>query len=250
MTTWRDLLPMHPVKLVTWGFVFVGVVFVVSLLLANLRATQTGFQQDLRTLRALNDSTVAQLTQVRLDRKELQGLLVAAKELDGELIAAVRLIVRKRDTTVVHDTLPTEVRPDSTRVASFTDSTFAGRITGRIIAPPCCGPLSFSYKLERPEFSPSIGFVQRGDAVAAVVTWQGEKVEVSAPFARIPVAEPRLRPFVEGGISTLLTVRGGAGAELRLGKAWYVSTSVQQDVPTDGTTVRGPQAWLALRRKW
>lgn len=250
MTSWRDLLPTQPLKLVGWGFVFVGVAFIVSLLLANFRETQRGFEKDLRTLRALNDSTLAQLTSSNLDRSELRGVIAASKELNGELIAAVRLLVKKRDTTVIHDTLPTEVRPDSTRTAVFKDSTFAGRITGLITAPPCCGPLGISYKLERPEFSPSVAFVQKGDEVAAVVTWQGEKVELVAPFARIPVAEPRLRPFVEGAVSTLLTVRAGAGTELRLGKAWYLGVSVQQDIPTDGTTVRGPQAWLGLRRKW
>lgn len=151
--------------------------------------------------RQLNDSTVAILAKDKLTHDTLQALLIAKDQLQGKLIAGVRVHVAARDTIVVHDTLVTTLAADSTRTASFRDSTFAGTVAGQVTAPPCCAPLRLTYTLHRPAFDPSIGVVQVAGKAVIVVTWQGERVELQGAFADIPVAPRRLGTFIEGGVS-------------------------------------------------
>jgi len=157
----------------------------------------------------VNDSTVARLAATAAAKDSLGGLFIAADQLNGQLIAGFRLHVHAKETVLVHDTLPTTLLPDSTRVATFRDSTFAGTISGTVTAPPCCVPLRLQYTLQRPEFSPSVGFVRIGSAVAAVVSWQGEEVRVEAPFADLPRPVKRLG----GGVEVMyLPTSGGIAA--------------------------------------
>lgn len=166
--------------------------------------------------RQLNDSTVIKLAQAtRLSRAQadsLRGLQTAAQTLHGTLVAGVALHVAARDTSLVHPAAPTVLRPDSTRVATFRDSTFAGVVTGTVTAPPCCAALGITYTLHRPAFQPSVGFVQQptpaGVRTVAVVDWQGESVTVAAPFYQVPPTVRRVAGFVAGGYAL------GAGAPL------------------------------------
>lgn len=164
---------------------------------AELAASQLHLEQQ----RQLNDSTVARLASANQDRDAMHGLLIAKDKLQGKLIAGFVVKVPKRDTLVIHDTLVTTLGSDSTRSASFSDSTFAGRLTGTVTAPPCCAALQLKYQLTRPAFAPSVGFVQVGDKQVAVVTWQGEHVEIASPYADLPKAPHRFGTFVEGGVS-------------------------------------------------
>lgn len=138
-------------------------------------------QLEARIQRQINDSTVARLTTSQADKEGLARLLAATEELNGKLVAGLVLHFGRRDTVVQHYALPTTIT-DSTRTATFKDSTVAGDIEGVVTAPPCCAPLGINYKLTRPAFDPAVGFVQIGDTIAAVVSYRGEHVEIRSPF--------------------------------------------------------------------
>ena len=164
----------------------------------------------------IDSVTQARLALSEANKDSLQLALTAAHELNGKLVAAVRVHVAARDTLVVHDTLPTTLAQDSTRTAKFTDSTFAGRIEGTVTAPPCCAPLSVTYALHRPEFNPEIGFVRVGNSYVATVSWQGEQAQASAPFFTPPPKKlPWLGYFAGGFINQDRVVYGRGGVEVR-----------------------------------
>lgn len=164
----------------------------------------------------VNDSTAAQLASTRLQRDSLRGVVTAAQHEHGTVVGGVAFTVVKHDTVWKHDSLPTVMHPDSTRVATFHDSTFAGTLDGQVTAPPCCAPLQARFHLTRPQFRPEVGFVQLADGVVvANVVWQGEHVQVDAPFYK-PVAkhQPWVSPWVEGTYFLTGGVRVSAGAAL------------------------------------
>lgn len=191
------------------------------------------------TLRTLNDSTKAILAQARLDRDKLAGLQTAAeKELHGKLIAGLEIRVPARDTLIVHDTIPTQTMVDSTRIATFRDSTFAGTIEGTITAPPYPAPLATKYQIHRPPFEPKVGFVQVGARQVAVVVWQGEQFTVDAPFSRIPVPDKRLKLYAEAWVDPVATWTVDGGAQYRA--VWGLSAFVRGEVRLEvGQPLRG-----------
>lgn len=140
-----------------------------------------------------------------------------ADSLKGRVIGAVTIYVPVRDTLVIHDTLVTR---DSagTRTASFHDSTFAGVLAGNVVAPPFPAPLSMAYTLTRPAFTPTVGLIQRGHEVHAVVEWQGERAEVQSAFALPQPPRPRLvGAYVQGTYGwTTRTVDAEGGLTVRL----------------------------------
>lgn len=173
-----------------------------------------------QTQQALNDSTQARTAaQGAAQVAQLQGLLEAAKQLNGKLVAGVRITVPKRDTVVVHDSLPTTALPDSTRVATLHDSTFAGTVDVSVTAPPFPAALGARLTVTRPAFRPEVGFVQVGTGYVATVVWQGERYQLDAPFFTPPAAQgpKRVLPFVAGTVLTTGEVTAQAGALLRLG---------------------------------
>lgn len=196
---------------------------------------------ELTATRALNDSTVVRLAATTLERDSLAGLVAAAKTLKGDLVAGAKLRVSKRDTVIFHDTLYVDTLPNQHRTAKFRDSTFAGVIEGTIKAPPFPAPLSLTYSVSRPAFSPSVGFVRMGDTYAAVVTWQGERVEVEAPFVRLPPPPKRVVPYVTGAW-TPGGATGGAGVEVRLTEKLRAYSELRGTV-LDGQFVR-PMPWV------
>ena len=148
---------------------------------------------------------------------------------------------------VVHDTVPTEVQPDGGRTAVFRDSTWAGVITGTMMAPPFPAPLGIAYEVHRPAFSPEIAFVRVGDTVAAVVGWQGESVKLSVPAWLAPQEEPPSwfsRTFAAYSSLGYSTIGGGylagqVGVSATFGR-WTASAAVEQDVPTTGAALSRP----------
>ena len=179
---------------------------------------KTAVARQLTEAKALNDSTQAVLASTQFERDTLRVLYQAAKQLNGELVAAVRIHVRRRDTLFIHDSIVTTVYKDGTRTASFRDSTAWAMVQGTVTAPPFPGALGVEYKLTRPAFSPAVGFVKSGDAYLAVVSWQGEKFEIKAPYVDPPVIEPRLSPYVRAAWSPLGAGMAGAGMQGRIGK--------------------------------
>lgn len=198
------------------------------------------------TVVRLNDSTLALLAQAEADRERLQGQLTAAETLNGTLLAAVKLRVARRDTLLVHDTLVTTLLADSTRTATFRDSTFAGVVEGTVTAPPCCAALGLTYQVTRPAFEPSIGLVRVGDQVVATVVWQGERAEITHAFATPGLLPPkRFSPFVDVLYAPGGMVLGG-GATLRLTRGVHAVGAVYHPTTPDATPVVG----IGLRKTW
>jgi hypothetical protein len=175
---------------------------------------QAYFQQQ----RALNDSTQARTAAERLKHdRELAGLVAAAQQLNGKLVAGLALSVAQRDTVIRHDTLATTRLLDSTRTARLHDSTFAGIVDVAITAPPYPAALGATLTLTRPAFRPEIGFVKVGTGYIATVVWNGEHYQVEAPFFEPQSAPKRwVTPWVGG---TLLSdgsrlLHGGAVVNL------------------------------------
>lgn len=185
--------------------------------------------------RQLNDSTAVRLAAAR---GRIDGLERAARALGGRAVAGVTIRVPARDTVLVHDTLPTTLAADSTRTATFRDSTFAGVVTGTVTAPPCCAPLGVTVQLRRPAFAPTVGFVQTRAGVVATVVWAGERVTLDTPFAAWPRPRKRVVPFVE-----LLrdpeawTARVGVGVRGPWGLS-AVAAVDQRVTPTDRTRLQ------------
>ena len=101
-------------------------------------------------------------------------------------------------------------------------------------APPCCAPLQLQYHLNRPAFNPSVGFVQVGNKVAAVVVWQGERVQIDAPFATLPAPQHRFGTYVEGGVSYPAKAPfARAGAFVRPGWGVAAFGSIEQTFITE-----------------
>lgn len=139
----------------------------------------------------VNDSTRAVIAQLTADKEDLWALLDAAKSMDGKLVAGVRVVI-KRDTIYVPvREVVTVAHEDGSRTATKTD-TLPGGYHLRIdaTAPPFPAPLQLGYNLETPEFAPEVGFVQRGKAYYAVVTWSGQTYQVKGAFYRQPARRP------------------------------------------------------------
>jgi len=191
----------------------------------------------------LNDSTSARLAHTEVAKDSVGALLDAAKQLNGKLVAALKIHVAQRDTILVH--VGDSLTIDSTRILTFKDSTFAGTIAGTVTAPPCCTPLRLEYRLIRPAFNPQVGFVRVDDRMVAVVSWAGEQVSITAPFAE--QLKPRLGVlggFVEGGWSPQLGWLGRGGFELR--GPWHFAAQVG----AFGGQGLSPAAYIGLRKSF
>lgn len=196
--------------------------------------------------RNLNDSTVALLALRDKSNGSLHELLEAANRLNGKLIAGVTVNVPARDTVIVHDT--TVLLPDSTRVLRFKDSTFAGTLVGSVTAPPCCQPLALTYTLSRPAFSPHVGFAQVGNRQVAIVTWQGEQVQLDAPYFNPSAVAPRPRVvgFVEAGMDLAVAPYLGGGVRLRVFGGWNLQARLEQLVLVG----EQPHLLLGVHKEW
>jgi hypothetical protein len=191
----------------------------------NARAELAASKIELTTQRKLNDSTVAIWTTEHLQKDSLVGIIKAKDQLQGKLIAAFGIRVPARDTAVHHDSLATSVSVDSTRIATFRDSTFAGVLEGTVTAPPCCSPLALSYQVHRPAFEPKVGLIEKNGKQVAVVVWQGEQAEITNPYSDVPKTAARFGWFAEGGYtdSKSYAARGGLYARAFRGISGYVA---------------------------
>lgn len=190
----------------------------------------------------LNDSTVAKFA---TQQDSLASLKALAKTLHGEVIAGATIVVPKHDTTIVHDTLATAT-VDSVRTARFRDSTFAGIVSGSVVAPKCCAPLELALTVERPAFTPTVGFIQLGTQVAAVVVWQGDSVRVEHAFALPQPPKPeRLVPWAEGSYFLAAPPEVRAGVLLHI-VGIELGPSLEQTL----TLHTLPRLGITVRKEW
>jgi hypothetical protein len=171
-----------------------------------------------------NDLKGAQVALAGKDAQiaDLKRLHETAALLGGpsaKAIAGFAINVARHDTVVVHDTVATTVLADSTRVAHFRDSTFAGVFSATITAPPFPAALSVVDSIERPAFRPEVGFIKIGSKYVAAVAWQGEKVEIEAPFFNPDPVKPKTKRvvrWVEGTYNLVGSPELRAGVALNL----------------------------------
>lgn len=180
--------------MVVWALIFVGLGLAGYKYVGHLKQAAVEAQLEKDKQWQLKTADIeARAAANKKNSEELVNILKAANELNGKLVAALKLTVPKRDTFVVHDTLPTMRQSDSTRTAMFRDSSFAGVIEGKVTAPPFPAPLGVQYSLTRPAFSPKVGLVQVGSKYVWVVEWQGERFNIDAPYA--PTVKKKLPWF-------------------------------------------------------
>lgn len=197
---------------------------------------------------ALSQSTAARLASSELQRDSLAALYKAASQLGGKLVAGVTVTVVKHDTLILHDTLSTTLTHDSTRIAHFRDSTFAGVVSGRVLAPPCCQPLVLdSLAVLRPAFHPEIGFVQLGTHLAATVEWQGESVRLENVFALpLPEGPKRVRAYADYTYGVATSSWLGVGVQLRTFYGVYAGPAALQILAPGQRPLLG----LAVHKEW
>jgi hypothetical protein len=194
----------------------------------------------------LNDSTVTRFAAQKRDNDSLRAIAQAAHGVGGKLVSGFTVVVERHDTIVVHDTLVTKLSVDSTRTANFRDSTFAGIVSGVVIAPRCCAALGLTLKVDRPEFHPQVGFMQVGDQLAAIVSWQGEKVRIENAFSLpTPPVPRRIVPWMEGTYNLASSPELGAGIGLRVFGA-QIGPSLHQELAIGAT----PRVGFTVRREW
>jgi hypothetical protein len=199
----------------------------------------------------LNDSTEALLATTTRERDHYRSLVAAANQLGGKPIAGIEIHVAPRDTTLKHDSLPTRIT-DSLRTAQFRDSTFAGVIEGTMSAPPFPAALGLSYQVHRPAFDPKVGFVQVGDKAVAVVTWQGEKTTIDAPFFTPSLTKPkRLERYVGWSEVQALGIAGPIGKAEGGFLLNLLGLQLNADVQLPMTPVpTRPEVSVGIRKIW
>lgn len=197
----------------------------------------------------LTQTTAARLTTSQAAGDSLQEVVAAARRLNGRLRAALAIRVPARETTIVDDTLTTtpSISPDgtTTRRAEFSDSTFAGTISGVVIAPPT-GPLVMEFlTVRRPEFRPQIGFVDVGGQMVAVVSWQGEQFNIDAPY----MAAPK-RTRTVGFVTELFYAPLNNEWIIRSGPSMRGPGGLELQAQLEQRTNHDPGVFLGLRKVW
>lgn len=187
---------------------------------------------DVRAERALRDTARVKEAAAKADKEQYRQLYEFAKSLGGKPAAGATLVISRVDTTIVHDTLPTTLAVDSTRVAHVRDSTRAGVLDATLTAPPCCAPLRFTYTLTRPALRPQVGFTRVGSRVLVTATVDGDSVAIESPFY-VPPALPRWERFIgvygdpdalSAAVGTRLRVRSGAYAVVQAARRFAPNT--------------------------
>lgn len=175
-----------------------------------------------RTQKKLNDSTSVILVGKDVKIRELEGLVSASKQLNGKLVAAIKLTV-KADTArgTVQTTETLSAVPDSARFFAFRDSTTTGVLQGSVRVPPAPTPATVSYTFAPNALTPSVGFVRVGSKYVAVVTCSTcveSRIEVPVVDTKaiVPPA-PRVSKWLAIGYDPI-DLRWGsqAGLDLRL----------------------------------
>jgi hypothetical protein len=202
-----------------------------------------------------------------------------AQATHGAVIASAEVVLPRRDTVVVHDTVLTTrvvTRWDTqrvtgelgagtpsgmssmaalpgiarvpvvgiTRIARFRDSTFAGIINGVITAPPDSGPIGITYQVIRPAFTPTIAFIQTSGQPLVVVSWRGERVELDHVVFH-PNGSRWIR-YVEAGYSPVArSVAIGGTLGMRVVAGMGVVATVTQPIVVGA----GPAVIVSVRRE-
>jgi hypothetical protein len=212
----------------------VGLILAIAIVAIAYRAwhserdDKTAAQAALVTQRKLTDSTVAVLASERADKTQLKELLESAKKVNGALMAGLSIHIAPRETTIVNHPIVTVTNPDSTRTGLFSDSTFAGTISGMVTAPPCCAPLAIQYSVKRPAFDPKVGFIQVGNRLAAVVSWQGEEVTIEHPYGKLEPPTKRFIPFADALVDPTAVFTADVGVILNVAKGFGLIARVDQ----------------------
>jgi hypothetical protein len=188
----------------------------------------------LETLHTGSDTVFVKTASARADIPT--PIAEVARRSGGKVIASVAMRVPARDTVIVHSTVPTNTTVDSVRQATFRDSTFAGVVEGLIIAPPCCAPLELTYRIHRPEFEPSVGFVRTGSRVSAVVAWRGEQVELETPFAA-KTGERLVQAWLQGVRGLDQSTAVSLGVSTRPIKGFRATAYFEQRFQRDGPAI-------------
>lgn len=132
----------------------------------------------------INDSTAVILAAERAQRKELQGLVVAEKQLDGRLAAGFRVILHSDTARGIAHAKPEPAVVDDTRVLfPVTDSSPVGRLQGTMYVARDLSSADLAWTFVPNPLVPQVGFVKVGSHYLAVVTCSScTETTIEAPF--------------------------------------------------------------------
>lgn len=190
--------------------------------LNNARAaTAEALASKTKTVDLLNGEWRARTTIREVQKDSLESQLRLAKETNTELLAAMNIHIQPdsvwRDSLVAETT----VGEDSTRYASLRDSTSAGVLDLDVVAPPCCEDILISYHFFPNPINPRIALLRTDNNEAIFgVSWEGGYTEITTAFAKLPVRQKRVSPFVGGGYNfntRVWNIQGGIDINLFLG---------------------------------
>jgi hypothetical protein len=141
----------------------------------------------------------ARLALDRLAKDSLEGALAIADELNAELVAAANVTLTPdtvyRDTTIIR----TEVVGDQERIAYIVDTTEVGVLDATIVAPKFPLPLRIQYAYIPAPVDFTVALLRLEDNTAIFgVSYQGQSVEIGAPYARLPAKEKKFVPYIGG----------------------------------------------------
>lgn len=171
----------------------------------------------------INDSTVVVLAGKDAKIRELEGLAVAARQVNGRLVAGFKahLELHAASGAAEGSEAPADTASDSTRTWDFRSENPFGVLEANVAVPPYPRPPVLRYRIFPAAIEPSVGFVRVGQKYLAVVTCDVcSQVRVEAPFVDPAQLrpEPRLSRWVGGqwdAVADRWTAR--AGMDFRLG---------------------------------
>lgn len=191
----------------------------------------------------INDSTSVILAAERAEKTALKGLLTAAKQLNGKLVAGVKVRLELPDVVGSTTGVKDSVRAAETMAFTFVDagwkvkidaagtrdSVKIGTLTARFTVVADSAKLAWRFRVE--PIQPSVGFVKHSGRYLAVVTCDVcEDVIVEAPFVDKVIKQERRFLRTVGAQYDLVSQDwvGRAGLELRLLRGLHVEAGYRQ----------------------
>lgn len=246
---------VKPGRLILWLVLGIGALALVGDVRGTIDAHLAAklAEERSKVVLQINEITQARFAKHRADKDSLGNALQAARQMNGQLVAALAIRTRPDTVFVPLDTVPTETieTPEgTTRLASLSDTTDMGiEITVKAEAPPEPAALRLGYTLFVPEFRPEIAFIETPEGIFASVSWANQDFIVEAPFFRPPQKQKPLR--INAGAFALLhnttEINNLLFASIYGEIEYFTSPRTSITVPL-GVSTQGPYLGLGLKR--
>ena len=205
----------------------------------NLNTAIVHLQASKDSTSTLVDSSRVRIANLVVDKDTLHDALVAQRELNGHLIAAVRLYLHQ-DSVSKSDTTGTKFA-DSTRSLEVHDTTADGILNALIVAPPMPAQLRLHWTYIPAPIDATVSLVQMKDNEAIfAVKYRGGSTTLSAPYAKIPAPEKTFVSYGEALYNVFdksFTVRAGEQIKIPFVHNIYLLGEAEQRLVSNGGSV-------------